>query len=94
MERYAESLGLPGTPKIKILNREEAKKKLNAANSTHDTEEVNDEGSGSSDESEADEPEEEVPQAAPQSEPQLPDPGEKSTKVVINQFYTGYIFIP
>ena len=31
MDRFAESLGLPGTPKIKFLNKEIAKKKKNAS---------------------------------------------------------------
>jgi len=31
VDRFAESLGLPGTPKIKFLNKEIAKKKKNAS---------------------------------------------------------------
>ncbi len=34
VERFAESLGLPGAPKIKFLSKEIAKKKKNASHTT------------------------------------------------------------
>ena len=45
LERFAASLGLPGTPKIKLRNRETAKNKKNAPHFTQEDAEVN-EGSG------------------------------------------------
>lgn len=65
-DRFAESLGLPGAPKIKFLGKEIAKKKKNAsrtvaalqaeiaeeqmAKQTHDSDITNDEDSSSEDE--------------------------------------------
>ena len=34
LQRYAESLGLPGAPKVKFLNKEIAKRKKNASHAT------------------------------------------------------------
>lgn len=48
LERYAESLGLPGAPKIKFLNKEIAKRKKNASHAMLNTKSVDvDEQSGS-----------------------------------------------
>lgn len=59
LERFAESLGLPGAPKVKFLNKEIAKRKKNASHEVLNAESVRDSGDigsdGSASESEADE---------------------------------------
>ncbi|KAI0073614.1 DEAD-domain-containing protein [Panus rudis PR-1116 ss-1] len=58
IERFAESLGLPGAPKVKFLNKEVAKQKKNASHSSAALKSktaANDNGQGSDSEDELDE---------------------------------------
>jgi len=70
VDRYAESLGLPGTPKIKFLGKEIAKKKKNASRAVaalqaeiarEQAEDTSDGGAAKEEESSSDEEETALP---------------------------------
>jgi ATP-dependent RNA helicase DDX10/DBP4 len=87
VDRFAEALGLPGTPKIKFLSRELAKQKKNASREVQAVQEA------SSEEEDEDEPEEsesEAEESNDDEEDAKADP--KATNVclgVTDYYYTS-----